>query len=390
MNDLENSYKEKILIVDDHATNLNVLTDLVISLGYEPFCAHNGKEALEILHRDSFDLMLLDIMMPVMNGFEVLEALKANGKIFEFPVIVVSALDDLDNIARCILLGADDYLIKPFHSTLLMARIRSSLDKKQYRDRQKQIIDQLGKSCEALKKIEELRNDLTSMLVHDLNSPLTAIKGYSQYLQIQSRKTTLNKEDFLDSNHRILEAVYDMESLIRGILDSHKIEQGAMTFDITPVPCVKSIREVFERFVINKNKNRSFEFEVKGGEVLILADIDLLNRVIQNLLMNAYKFTSTEHRIRISITEHKEEVEICVEDTGNGIQPEYMDKLFTKFFQAEGRKKGKKYGFGLGLYFCKKAVEGMKGKISCVSEPGKGAAFTVTMKKSLPSEPVKG
>ena len=172
----ENSYTEKILIVDDHVTNLNVLTDLVFSLGYEPYCAHHGREALEMLQKDSFDLMLLDIMMPIMSGIEVLETLKADGKILEIPVIVISAMDDMDNIARCILLGADDYLIKPFHSTLLMARIRSSLEKKHYRDSQKQIIDQLGKSCDSLKKIEELRTDLTSMLVHDLNSPLTTIK----------------------------------------------------------------------------------------------------------------------------------------------------------------------------------------------------------------------
>lgn len=388
MNTLKNSYKEKILIVDDHATNLNVLTDLIISLGYEPFCAHNGKEALEILGGDSFDLMLLDIMMPVMTGIEVLEALKVNGKIREIPVIVISALDDLDNIAHCILLGADDYLIKPFHSTLLMARIRSSLEKKQYRDRQRQIINELGKSCEALKKIEELRNDLTSMLVHDLNSPLTAIKGFSQYLQIQSKKSKLNEEEFLDSNQRILEAVYDMESLIRGILDSHKIEEGAMTFDLTSVPCVKMVREIFERFVIHKNRTRIFEFEVNCEESLIVADPDLLNRVIQNLLMNAYKYTSTENRIKVALAQQEDEILICVEDTGNGIPPQFMDKLFTKFFQAEGRKNGKKYGFGLGLYFCKLAIEGMKGKIECMSEPGKGTSFILTMKKSLPSETV--
>lgn len=388
MNTPSNSYRERILIVDDHATNLNVLTDLVISLGYEPFCAHQGREALDMLGRESFDLMLLDIMMPVMNGIEVLEALKLDGKIREIPVIVISALDDLDNIAHCILLGADDYLIKPFHSTLLMARIRSSLEKKQYRDKQKKIIDQLGKSCEALKKIEELRNDLTSMLVHDLNSPLTAIKGYSQYLRIQSKKSKFNEEEFLDSNQRILEAVYDMESLIRGILDSHKIEEGGMTFDLISVPCIKFVREHFERFVIHKNRSRIFEFDVNCEESWILADIDLFTRVIQNLLMNAYKFTTTEDRIKVSVTQQGDQTVIRVEDTGCGIPPQFMDKLFTKFFQAEGRKKGRKYGFGLGLYFCKLAIEGMKGQIECESESGKGTSFILTMKKSLPSETV--
>lgn len=388
MSVLEKAYKEKILIVDDHTTNLNVLTDLVISLGYEPFSAHNGREALEILDHDSFDLMLLDIMMPVMTGIEVLEALKTSGKIREIPVIVISAMDDLDNIAHCVLLGADDYLIKPFHSTLLMARIRSSLEKKQYRDSQRRIIEQLGRSCEALKKIDDLRNDLTSMLVHDLNSPLTSIKGFSQYLQIQTKKSVLNKEDFLDSNQRILEAVYDMESLIRGILDSHKIEEGGMTFDLTSVPCVKSVREIFECFIIHKSNSRKFEFDANCEEAWILADIDLLNRVIQNLLMNAYKFTSSENQIKVSIAQQGDEVVIRVEDTGSGISAEFMDKLFTKFFQAEGRKQGKKYGFGLGLYFCRLAIEGMKGKISCESEPGKGSSFILNMKKCLPSETV--
>ena len=381
-------YKEKILIVDDHATNLNVLTDLVISLGYDPSCAHNGKEAMDMLGGDNFDLMLLDIMMPVMDGIQVLEAMKVDGKIREIPVIVISALDDLDNIARCILLGADDYLIKPFHSTLLMARIKSSLEKKHYRDTQQRILSELGKSCEALKKIEDLRNDLTSMLVHDLNSPLTTIKGYSQYVQIQSKKSHLDLNEVMDSNQRILEAVYDMESLIRGILDSHKIEEGGMTFDLVSIPCIKTVREIFERFVIHKNKSRIFEFEANCGEALILADSELLNRVLQNLLMNAYKFTTAENRIKVSLTDKGEDVEIRVEDTGSGIPEQFMDKLFTKFFQAEGRRQGKKYGFGLGLYFCRLAIEGMKGAISCVSETGKGTSFILMMKKSQPSETI--
>jgi class 3 adenylate cyclase len=135
--------KGKVLVVDDHKDNREILYHHLILEGHSVKTASNGQEALEMVAREPFDLILLDIMMPVLNGYEVLERLKANPALHHLPVVVISARDDMGSVVRCIELGAEDYLPKPFNIVLLRARINASLAKKRFQDLQRQYLQQL-------------------------------------------------------------------------------------------------------------------------------------------------------------------------------------------------------------------------------------------------------
>jgi CheY-like chemotaxis protein len=166
-----------ILVVDDGQQNRDILSRRLVRQGYEVFAVAGGLEALAVMRSRSFDLVLLDIMMPDMDGFEVLRQLKNDPSQSDIPVVMISALSAVDNIARCIALGADDYLSKPFDPTLLKARVGACLEKKQARDREKLLFQQLQQSFHRLHALEKQRDDLTNMIVHDLRTPLTSLIG---------------------------------------------------------------------------------------------------------------------------------------------------------------------------------------------------------------------
>lgn len=161
----EEASKTHILIVDDNEDNRNILSRQLVQYGYSISMAENGLRALEIVASGSFDLIILDIMMPEMNGFEFLERLKAEQILFRVPVIVISMLDDLDSVARCIEMGAEDYLPRPFNKTLLRARVSASLEKKKLRDREIQFYHAIQKSEKYLaKELADAAAYVTSLL----------------------------------------------------------------------------------------------------------------------------------------------------------------------------------------------------------------------------------
>ncbi|MBM4053241.1 MAG: response regulator [Planctomycetes bacterium] len=184
----------KILIVDDNEINRNVLNGLVLGLGHAPFLAENGKSAMMMIEKRLPDLILLDILMPELNGYEVLGLLKKDKNLRHIPVIVISAVDEIDSVVRCIEKGADDYLVKPFNPTLLKARIGSCLEKKLLRDNEKKLHEKLERSYHELKKLEQARDAMVHMIVHDLRNNVTTIMGYAQLIQSNINKGCLDKE----------------------------------------------------------------------------------------------------------------------------------------------------------------------------------------------------
>ncbi|MEP6757295.1 MAG: response regulator, partial [Chthonomonadales bacterium] len=167
--------KAMILIVDDNEMNRDVLSRRLQRQGYEFDVAGSGRSALEMVKDRNFDLVMLDIMMPDMDGYEVLTRLKADETTRHVPVIMISALDELESVVRCIVLGAEDYLPKPFEPTLLKARINACLEKKWSHDREAKLYEQLQLSFVRLQELEKSRDDLTNMIVHDLRTPLTSL-----------------------------------------------------------------------------------------------------------------------------------------------------------------------------------------------------------------------
>lgn len=369
-----------ILIVDDDVKNREVLNDLVISLGHTPVMAENGFSALDQMENQLTDLVLLDILMPKMDGYEVLDRMKANDAMRHIPVIMITAVDEIESAAQCIDKGAEDYLVKPFNSYLLKARIGGSLEKKYLRDREQELHAKLEQNFEALQRAEQARDAMFQMIIHDLKNPLTSILAFAEIWLDNLHDDHLYREGLAKEFRMNFKAANEMSSLIKSILDVSKLEAGEMHVFLKPVKATQLIKDICEQFIPQAEIcGVHLSVESESDALMILADKGLLYRILQNLITNTLQHTSKGINVKISATRQANDIIISVTDNGPGIPGRHKDKVFEKFFQADVRKEGKRYGVGLGLTFCKMAVEAQRGKIWVESEEGKGTSFKVAL-----------
>jgi two-component system sensor histidine kinase/response regulator len=364
----------RVLVVDDDEGNRDVLSQRLRKQGYLVTSAHSGPLALNLLLGEEFDVVLLDVMMPDVDGYEVLRQIKGNESLKDIPVIMISALTAMDSVVKCIELGADDYLPKPFDATLLKARVGACLEKKRGRDREVALLQQVQDSLSRLQKSEELRDDLTSMIIHDLRTPLTSVIAAIQTLGVVGEMNEEQSEVVriaMDGSSSLLER-------INSLLDVEKLESGAMALDISLI----SLRELVEAAVaevasLADAKGLRIGKEIDANLPWVEGDEDKLQRVLVNLLGNAIKFTPTGGTISVQAvpSDSGSSVEICVRDTGEGIPEEAHARIFDKFSQVETRAAGRNMSTGLGLTFCKLSVEAHGGRIWVESVQGEGSAF---------------
>ncbi len=368
-----------ILIVDDQLTNRELLTDLIATMELDSQMAEDGEKALAMMEKQHPDLVLLDITMPKMDGYELLNRIKADEDLRHIPVIMITGLTDVDNVVKCLEMGADDYLTKPFNATLLRARIRGSLEKKLLHDREKLLHKELKDSYDALQKADQARDSLTQMIVHDLNNPLASIHGFTQLLKMEFLKPKYNVELIDHCINKISNSGKYLISLVQGILDVSKFEEGEMPVSLTSVDIVTNTKAILTQFEGQiENQNIELCFESVFNEMNVLADRELLSRITNNLVSNALKHTRQGTKVTCTVTLENNRALLCIADNGLGIPKEYQDKIFDKFFQVEARKEGKMYGVGLGLAFCKMATEALSGNIWVESEAGIGSRFLVS------------
>lgn len=369
-----------ILVVEDDSTNLAFLKDFLKDASLNPILAENGLEAVKVLNKTIPDLVLLDMIMPEMDGLAFLEYLKKEQMNHLFPVIVISGVEKLDNIIKCIKAGAVDYIIKPFNPVLLKVKIDNFLEKKFMHDQDRFIYMQLSKSYQTLQALEAARDDLANIIVHDLNAPLSAIKGYTHYLSSKSKRAPLKTDDINTNLKKISFAITEMEVLIQGILDVSKLESEKMEIHSCLFNAVQLAEKIYNNFLMHKSDAKELYFHSSAYEIFVYADKNLLTRVLYNLFSNAIKHTPNNTKITFSVeNKSNNEVIFRISDNGYGIDKRFQSKIFEKYIQTNKRKDNKKYGSGLGLYFCKIAVEAMEGKIKVESTRGKGATFIITL-----------
>ena len=363
-----------ILAVDDIKANRDVLSRRLIRQGYDVAMAENGRQALEMLRAQNFDLVLLDIMMPEMDGYQVLQEIKADEALRHIPVIMISALHEMDSVVRCIQLGAEDYLCKPFDQTLLKARIGACLETKRGHDREVRLFDQLQQNYKLLQELEKQRDDLTHMIVHDLRTPLTSVIAGMQTLDMAGDLNDLQRELITIAS----KGGETLLGMINDLLDVEKMESGTMQLEYSALDAetliagamaqVASLAEFRNVSVIKQTAHELPTFQGDAGK---------LTRTLVNLIGNAIKFTPTGGSITIEahISEDENSVVFSVSDTGEGIPEESFARIFEKFGQVENRKAGRIMSTGLGLAFCKLAVEAHGGHIGVESILGEGSTF---------------
>ena len=373
-----------LLVVDDVETNRDVLSRRLERQGYAVATAENGRQALERLRADTFDLVLLDIMMPEMDGYEVLQRLKTDEALRHIPVIMISALSELDAVVRCIEMGAEDYLPKPFNPILLKARIGACLEKKRARDRATHLFEQLQENYQHLQKLEKLRDDLTHMIIHDLRTPLNGMLLGMQALELGNLDE--GQQQMLHITRRGGETLIGM---INDLLDISKMESGAMQLERQEITVPDMIDAAVKQVTPLANaKNLTLATELEPGLPRLAADEAKLLRTVVNLLSNAIKFSPAGGTVTVAVRPDNDPslLLFSVSDTGEGIPSEAFGRIFEKFGQVESRQAGRFMNTGLGLTFCKLAVEAHGGHIGVESAPGQGSTFGFTIPLPSPSE----
>ncbi len=350
-----------VLVVDDNPQNVELLEAYLIPEKYEVVTAFDGVEALEKVKEFPPDILLLDIMMPRMNGYEVCKTLKDSEETRFIPIVMVTALKELDDKIQSIEAGADNFLTKPFNKLELLTRIKSLI-------RVKRLHDELEQSYRDLKELQDTKEHLTQMIIHDLKNPLTGIKANLEIVGMEELQET---QECLDAAQRSCDLLFNM---IQDLLDISKMEEGQLSLNLETLGVGEVIEPVAAEF------DQPARAEDKEIQVVLSPDVppasfdrNLIYRTLSNLLINAIKHTARGGVITIGAEQEDGMLRVKVADTGHGIPQESLQRIFDKFGQVESRQRS---GTGLGLTFCKMAVESHGGRIWAESEEGKGSVFT--------------
>lgn len=376
-----NTLSGYILIVDDNPNNLRLLITLLSEQGYETRPANNGPRALNTVQKQKPDLILLDINMPEMDGYEVCRQLKANAETADIPVLFISANDELHDKVKGFDVGGVDYISKPFEPQELFARVRTHLQLKQAQDQLKALNLQLQASNRFFQHLGQVKDEFLGMVSHDLKNPLSSILLFSRYMESR----TLSEEKAREMGRLITKAGKRMFRLIEDLLDLNKLEQGELSpelqrFDLLPL--VQEVCAEYQEKALAKAQSLSPEWGAESAWVV--ADPLRMRQVLENLLSNALKFSPVQTQVEIVVTLAGNAVLVQVRDQGPGLSAEDQAQLFEKFMRLSAKPTAGEHSSGLGLSISKKLVEAMSGTIGCESQLGQGACFFVRFPLSQP------
>lgn len=362
--DLRNS---QVLIVDDVLPNVQIAKAILQMDGYEVATAESGPEALKHLRQNHVDLILLDIMMPDMDGFEVARVIKEMPGSADVPIIYLTARNDEESITQGFELGAVDYITKPFRGAELRMRVRTHLNLRLIQRR--------------LQEANASKDKFFSIIAHDLRSPFTALVGMSQYLATGIDKLDAETaKEFLQGMHTSSKNAFN---LLENLLEWSRIQTGRMPIEPGEIDVAELVRENLVLFEVNiAKKQLNIENNLQQVEPAY-ADENSINAVVRNLLSNAIKFTPDEGRIAIHSNRTESEVVFTVQDSGPGIEPEVLPTLFRIDVRHTQTGTHRERGTGLGLVLCKEFVEKNGGQISAESEPGQGSMFMFSLPLEL-------
>lgn len=351
-----------VLVVDDTIDNLRLLSDLLGQYGYEVRAVTSGRQALQAVEQDPPDLILLDITMPDMDGFEVCQRLRASARSRDVPVIFLTAMTDTADKVRAFEIGGVDYVTKPFHLEEVLARVRTHVALRRTQAA-------LAGSYQHLRALEQLRDDLVHMVVHDMRSPLTALQIS---LTLLKRRHPFSDEEAHDLATAI-ESAGLVNRMANELLDVSRLEEGRMPIDRRSWNLAGIAREV--RTAIGAmDVERSIAIS-SAESVPLICDGGLVRRVLENLVGNAIRHTPPGSPMWITIGNRNGHVRVAVEDEGPGVPPEARTRIFEKFGTVEARHEKAYHSVGLGLAFCKLAIEAQGGTIGVEPRQPTGSCF---------------
>ena len=360
-----------ILIVDDVQQNIQVVGTMLREVGYSIMPATSGAAALQRVQKKLPDLILLDLMMPEMDGLEVCRRLKADPAAQHIPIIFLTASNEMSHLVHGFQCGAVDYVTKPFNPPELLARVRTHLELKHSRD----VIVRYGQE---LRRLNDEKNEFMGIAAHDLRNPLGEIKGFSELVVDEAQ--ALKHSELEDWGHRIRDTVTRMVEMVQNLLDSNQIERGEMKLNLAPIELCSVLGSVVEAYRPRAAiKQQTIQLQNGTPPATVVVDATVIVQVLENLVSNAVKYSPRGKNIFVRLNQSPEAVRCEVQDEGPGLSAEDQKKLFGKFARLSAKPTGGEHATGLGLSIVKKMVEAMNGRVWCESEPGHGAMFVVEL-----------
>jgi two-component system sensor histidine kinase/response regulator len=358
----------RILVVDDQIANIQLVGAVLGNLGCEIIPASDGATALKRVALRTPDLILLDLLMPVMGGCEVCLRLKENPDWKDIPVIFLSAADDKDLIVRALDSGGVDYITKPFNQAELISRVRTQLALKVARDR--------------LKQLAEDKDELLGILAHDLKNYLGGINMSAELMSGQIER--FKDERLIQLSDNMIRPSASALAFVKEFLVN-----SATDYNLTLKPATVNLANIVRAAVAEyheaaRRKKIIIETDFPPENIFALADFFALDQILDNLISNALKFSPSGKQVFISIRPAGKFVECVIRDEGPGFTTEDKAKMFRRYGRLSARPTGGEPSTGLGLSIVLKLVQAMHGELLFESNPGQGTTFTIRLPCSVP------
>ncbi len=373
-NNIEN---ELILIVDDQVENLKILGNILGERNYRIALATNGTEALNFVERKLPNLILLDVMMPDIDGFEVCSRLKAYEKTKDIPIIFLTAKSQMEDMLYGFKIGGVDYITKPFKQEELMARVETHLQLKHSRDI-------ILKQNENLLKLNNEKGMFLSLAAHDLKNPALVITGFAGIMEKSAEELT--PEDTREFAVDIRESGNTMLGILSDLVEINQFEQGKVQFMFENVHISNLLERIVDDMKSYANKKSiEINYESQINSDTIDSDMEKVEKIFSNLISNAIKFSPFGKKVMVKASDFIDKfddqkfVRIEVQDEGPGLNEDDKKKLFQKFAKLSAKPTNNESSTRLGLSIVKNIVDNLKGRIRCDSEPGKGTNFIVEL-----------
>ncbi|MCB1193052.1 MAG: hybrid sensor histidine kinase/response regulator [Leptospiraceae bacterium] len=372
---MENNKKPLILIVDDRLDNLQVLNDTLKAANYSLAVANNGAIAIEFLKKRKPDLILLDIEMPDMDGYEVCKSIKSDQETTSIPIIFLTVKTEVDSIVKGLEYGAVDYITKPFNTKELLARVSTHIELKLSKEKLETALEQLNQKAQELDLANKTKDKFFSILSHDLSNIFGSFNNLMEIWKFYKRGAP--EESFVKILVNVENSAKMGYDLLVNLLEWSRIQTGKIDFK----PKKLKLKEIVEgsfKLLGNNAGTKNITLSLNIPEIAtIYADPNMLGIIIRNLVSNAIKFTPSGGKVEVISEEKDGFTEISVADNGVGISQENIAKLFRIDSQHKTNGTNKERGTGLGLILCKEFIDKHNGEIWVHSLPGKGSQFFI-------------
>ena len=386
MSDPQDAAGAAVLVVDDDQRNVRLIESILKGSGYRVLKAYNGEEALQVVETEHPDLLVLDVMMPRVSGFELCQQLKGRYETRLLPVIMVTALNALEDKVQALEYGADDFLTKPINKLELLAKVRSVLRVKALQDEVERRKSEIEAANLQLVRMQGFKESMMQMVVHDLKNPLSSIMGNIQLIQMQSLET-MTPTRLAELLQRTQESSRQLMRMILNILQIGKLEEQKMPLRLEPVVLHALVQENADEMMgLSARDGIRLENRVQPDLPAPLADRELVSRVIANLLSNAFKHTPSGGRVVVDARREGDHITLTISDTGEGIPEELQPRIFEKFVAGDSdSNKRLLHDSGLGLTFCRLAIDCHGGRIWLKSKAKEGTTVFVSLRIAGPA-----